>query len=123
MKEQLIKLDVAKLAKEKGFDIPCKSKFTILKTKVVEKTNSKHNANSKKDNVYSRPTQGLLQKGLREIYDIHVEVFSHKYKTKELSILDRVFYVSINGNRMSETFESFEAALEKGLKEGLKIIK
>jgi len=133
MKEEIITFETAKLAKDSGFQIPCKSKFVVLKTKIVEKTNSTHNANSKKDNVYARPTQTLLQKWLREKHNIYAKTHP-VYKNGKVMYEFIIFLLNKRlgeygfKNLMSINIEPYywemdEEALEKALQEGLKLIK
>ncbi len=93
MIEELISFETAKLAKEKGFNEQC-----------------------------SAPTQSLLQKWLREVHNIHVNVsygltFTFKING-DLKGNDYVDYSNIE-EYWSRTYEE---ALEKGLIEGLKLI-
>tara|TARA_R110002012_G_C11328222_1_gene576686 strand:- start:196 stop:495 length:300 start_codon:yes stop_codon:yes gene_type:complete len=82
MKEQLISFETAKLAKEKGFNWPClcyrqKSAVigdeTILEVMEGEKY---YDWNSYPQvPFYSMPTQSLLQKWLREVYNVHIQIY------------------------------------------------
>jgi len=74
MKDELVSFEVAKLAKEKGFNIPCRSKYTVMKTKRKFTTNSMLSRVSTKDNVYAVPTLSLLQRWLREKHNIHIHL-------------------------------------------------
>jgi hypothetical protein len=99
MKDELIKFETAKLAKEKGFDVPCNHYiYTSKALKIVNKnregltgdknTFKENHTFSQKDRLHkgrmvsrnshlttiSTPTQSLLQKWLREEHDIHVEI-------------------------------------------------
>jgi len=118
MKEQLISLKTAKLAKEKGFYIPwLKNHFNISENKqhgmeveggeLYEYTDNNHVGLS---------AQSLLQKWLREKYNLHILV---KPWTGDIK-------VTINGitqHQSVKPFNSYEEALEKALYEGLKLIK
>lgn len=71
IKEQLISFEIAKLAKEKGFKEDSRYCFDVN----GDSYNVGHNNKIESDQpVYSRPTQSLLQRWLREIHNIHVEV-------------------------------------------------
>jgi hypothetical protein len=143
MKEQLITFETAKLAKEKEFDceVSCSIATTIsCKTEIKQysKSLSEFDFNNFGKNstvkFYSRPTQTLLQKWLREIHNIKVFVTTHtevnaKYSytvlyppTKGWSLSRDKFsrYINTKGNL---TDESYEKVLEEGLQEGLKLIK
>ena len=89
MEEQRISFKTAKLAKEKGFDLETSYFYTKPNSKMFgidEKGRAYHIKNTAKkiymcgeeatlniENVYVAPTQSLLQKWLREKYDILVE--------------------------------------------------
>ena len=120
MEEQLISLETAKLAKEKGFNEECyftydkiSKEYCIFKSEYSE-TNSEINKY-----IYSAPTQSLLQKWLREKHNILIFPYIN-FQEKDY------FYCSIfpkNGDRFStEDFLTYEEALEVGLQEALKLI-
>ena len=121
MKEQLISFETAKLAKEKGFDI-VQSNFYDEKTTMLCYGDTR-NYNTIK-NCLSTPTQSLLQRWLREKYDIFVEtqtylvdgLFKHMFIIK--TTMDYEIDVRDSGNN----FPSLEKALEKGLQEALKAL-
>ena len=121
MKEELIAFDTAKLAKEKGFNIPCNDFYDLY-----DNPNNKNLSYSLKDNwndykSYSAPTQSLLQKWLREVHEIYVITRPYKMSDKYK------FFVTISSNEDNPTFENkfdtYEEALEKGLQKALKLIK
>jgi hypothetical protein len=90
MQEQLIEFETAKLAKEKGFEIETLHFYTKPNSKMFgidEKGRSYPIKNTFKklykcgeqaalniESVYLAPTQSLLQKWLREIHNIHIEI-------------------------------------------------
>jgi len=99
MKEQLISFETAKLAKEKGFDVPCNSyiytpealkllnknrenitgnKNTFKKDHIFTQRNKYHKGREVDRNKYtttiSVPTQSLLKRWVREKHFISVEV-------------------------------------------------
>ena len=131
MKEQIVSFEVAKLAKEKGFNIPCKSKYTVMKTKRKFTTNSMLSRISTKDNVYSVPTQSLLQKWLREKYkmDIYIEALLEK-QTKNRRYSSVLIYfqgdlrviIRKNFSKEDDFYLVYEEALEDILEEALKLI-
>ena len=72
--------------------------------------------------VYSRPTQSVLARWLREKHGIHVEPglmfmspYNYGYKIKRNAI-------SMIGSGISNKFETYEEAYEKGLLSALKLI-
>ena len=136
MKDELILLKTAILAKEKGFDEQCYRLF--YKETLIPSDES--NCNSLNEvNVYSAPTQSLLQRWLRESHDVFIEVKragsspiegTTKRKKKYLTIIlmghDMLPYpLQIDGNYENGTLfmDSYEQALEHGLIEALKQLK
>jgi hypothetical protein len=141
MKEQLITFETAKLAKQKqfGYDfnkslpeyVPifyCESDLDdVLDMGTLEETECQGEDIIRGD-FYFRPTQSLLQKWLREVHKIHVDI-------KEWELTDWYFY--IKDGRTSPVknirikidvdtkweFDLYEEALEVGLLEGLKLVK
>lgn len=151
MKEQLISFETAKLAKEKGFNLKCGNGFsidchggyapftTIIRHINTDKTTGIH---------YASPTQSLLQKWLREVYNIHIEVLP-RYNPKKLNTEDVLYSWAISGKDFTElnghddvlnhwigihneppyiedlfyhVVNTYEEALEIGLQEALKLI-
>ena len=103
MEEQLISFETAKLAKEKGWDGDFVESHKIL------------------------TTQSLLQKWLREIHGIEVEIRKHFacYNIIRICIYDEARDlnddVDLNGLEFKD-FKTYEEALEVGLQEALKQI-
>lgn len=140
MKEELISFETAKLAKEKGF-----SEKTMYWHYIEEGNYDPINSaiiptdfNERFGDRYSLPTQSLLQKWLREEYEIHVYITPYgkrvKEKFEEWSVsMIRELKLSSEENHMnhwddrkfwdSVTFKTYELALEKGLQSALKLLK
>src|SRR5574344_75318 len=76
IEEQYVSFETAKLAKEKGFDIPTRYGFSERRSLV--RVDTSDNWNQDKE-LYSRPTQSLLARWLREIHNMCVEVYSTGY--------------------------------------------
>ena len=57
-----------------------------------------------------------IQKWIREDFDIHIEVTSHKYKIKELNGIPRTYKY----NHSKENYSTYFEALQAGIKETLK---
>jgi len=112
MKEQLITFKTAKLAKEKGLLIPPQKNWYTR--------TGNFNSYSPKS-PYWVITQSLLQKWLREKHSIIV------YYIPSLTPNGIYFTYQIYGRSIlfeeSKWKETPEEALEKGLQEGLKLIK
>ena len=137
MKEQLISFETAKLAKEKGFNIPTISYYNPkgrseesegYMTERLESSNWNNGQGSypthAKDVECSAPTQSLLQKWLREVHDIHINI-----RTNTVSGGNYFFYLFQTRAPFYTLFvseknsDNYEKALECALKESLKLIK
>lgn len=129
MEDELINFETAKLAKEKGF---CSNVATYFRNKHEDKSTSSlenfnHWFDSENTKYYSRPTQSLLKKWLREVHNIHIDVkidivISHK---GEMIYGKRVFKYPIKTTSLPLFFyhwSTYEKALEAGLQEALKLI-
>ena len=130
MKDELVGFETAKLAKEKGFNWECRflyhSELGWEEGKGVD-----YNWNS--FDSFSAPTQSLLQRWLREVHEIDIEIeltdnSRHSYYESSIKkqdirdyndedCFDQVRQVHIKGK-----FKTYEQALEKGLQEALKVI-
>jgi hypothetical protein len=128
MTETLISLDTAKLAKEKGFDLPCRTFYNEgsglrLQSDTLLRTG--------KDVFYEVPTQSLLQKWLRDVHGWHIlviPVVTMGYTFKIMKVWKKDFdpnveietppYSGVNAYDYSD----YEEALEAGLIEGLKLL-
>ena len=155
MQEQLISFETAKVAKEKGYNIEGQTVFDLKNDNKI--INFKDNAiqefindaetgyrdkalyylkdgiNVTDDNTDEgyfllAPTQSLLQKWLREVHDILMniiydgndEVFRVEIIKQNKDRTRIVFFIE-KGNYRVE-FNTYEEALEYGLKEALKLI-
>lgn len=132
MEDQIISFETAKLAKEKGFNIPTrnfyadsswdsKEIYSVIEVGYNEFTDSMENNHGFGD-ITLIPTQSLLQRWLREVQGIHVEAtFDSFHKVYYIQL-----YLKDNHTFHGEDdriFKTYEEALEKGLIEGLKLIK
>lgn len=137
MKEQLITFKVAKLAKEKGFNwevyysydervelAEYAKNFNLDTDEVVDirLDHLKIDFNGISNNFISAPTQSLLQKWLREVHNIHIQIF---FINNSFRVKVKYFYkdmiMSLPITRYAH--KTYEEALEKGLLEGLIKIK
>lgn len=140
MKEELVKFETALLAREKGFAVETVSHFkhkedySIVKSSVGNYQNWNFFRGKPRRLTTSRPTQSLLQKWLREVHKIHVEVkftdntILNYYEVNVLSSKDREFNDEDFTDSAKRIFieggyKTYEEALEIGLQETLKLIK
>jgi hypothetical protein len=119
--EEICTYELCKLAKEKGFN-------EYVEAFYAEDCNMPHTQGPEKWNEYKGrcavPTQGLLQRWLREKKNIHIEIIataSGYYwcvnKTNGTSITDSD--VLDRGTNDGGCFDTFELALEDALKYAL----
>lgn len=124
MVEKIIELETAKLAKEKGFNIPVWDFFDENREEEnvigwIGDSFEEKLEFAKEFVEYWRPTQSLLQKWLREVHHIDVWVVPSKNLDEELCysyLIDTLNYTD------SEDYTTYEEALEEGLQEALKLI-
>mgnify|MGYP001275666534 CR=1 FL=1 len=143
MQEELVTLETAKLAKEKGFDVPVWDYFQVTCSKQPSECHrpTKSNWNTYNEyEVYSRPSQSLLQRWLREVHNIRVLV---DFETIDDSTTDYTYKIvrdipegkgrkkdtwdfyetTYSFNQGGGWYKTYEEALEIGLQESLKQIK
>jgi hypothetical protein len=125
--ERLISLETAKLAKEKGFNIPvldCINENEEIGDKedfVLFNYNQFLSEKWSTQNLYSCPSQGLLQRWLREKHELFVFVNYRSFGVEECN----GWYYHIGkspDHYSSDQFKTYEEAMEEGLIEGLKQI-
>lgn len=123
MKKQLISFKTAKLAKEKGF--PQDSCLHVYD----ENGKQSRIVRSIKENEIDAPTQSVLQKWLREKYNCHIYIEPIWNSTEEAkdplgepNYMPWVIFGWIEEDEEEEYYETYEEALEAGLKQALKLI-
>lgn len=122
MKETLISFETAVLAKEKEFNEECLNYYMGSKRLFNSNTLKNNNKKEISKEKYSAPTLSLLQKWLREVHNINIEIswnsnLSHKYQVQIHNLEKFCVYDSII------EYNTYEEALEEGVYEGLKLIK
>lgn len=123
--ERVISFEVAKYLRGKGFFERCENYYTIEENGFPKGVlNHVHVG-------IPAPTQTQLQKWLRECHKISVEVNYHTFAVARCNgwyygfmDLKRQARIGLreNGKTLFDGFESYEAALEAGLKVGLSLI-
>lgn len=120
MEEQLVSFETAKLAKEKGFSEPIMYAYDNKGNKYSRDSIS-HDFNIR--GLLSAPTQSLLQKWLREVYDLEVHIGLSYTNNKKSGYNTSLFGKTFGNNKYLESkFKTYEEALEVGLLEGLKLV-
>jgi hypothetical protein len=132
MTEKLIELETAKLAKEKGFEWLTRNYFGQINAEPFEThENSLDDYNSsrwdeKGGEWISRPTQSLLQKWLREVYNIDLDIYrnvlTENYRVNEVYV-DCKEINNLYDYTEEIEYKTYEEALEEGLIVGLKQLK
>lgn len=135
MEDQLITFETAKLAKERGFNIPVYPQYyEITEGKAILDVNIEYSNTHyiKEKDYFPAPTQSLLQRWLREVHKIHIHTYSihlqdgsgykwsvDVYNLKKLTDED---YIVMTGHAFKDGIkDTFEEALELGLNAALKI--
>jgi hypothetical protein len=124
MKEELITFETAKLAKERGFNIPCKKVYNTFGESWDSYYSTMKNDSVDSGAKCSAPTQALLQKWLREVHEIYVRPFESWSFDNTLEYCCTVNGTHVNHGVIDKPinrFDSYEEALEIGLQEGLKL--
>ena len=118
MKEHLISYKIAKLAKEKGFNIEINQYWC----NGIISDNFQQNVdwNNIAESHISAPTQSLLQKWLREKHNISILIFSYlDGKLNAFEIVDINKCINEFDIIHKQLFDTYEKALEQALKEAL----
>ena len=125
MKDELISFETAKLAKEKGFNEYCKYVHdTFDNIEEWDDGDEKHKNSYKNASVYySAPTQSLLQKWLREVHGIYIDVKIDTIGIRNDKYAKRVYKLETEIPLFNYKYQKYEEALEAGLQEALKLIK
>ena len=142
MEEQLITFETAKLAKEKGFNIPIINFYDPkgyctdalgYQTERLEESDWNNGMGSyptpSEEVSCSAPTQSLLQKWLREIHNIHI-IIHYDYSiiggyivTNIIKSIEPIIINQVNKKSKYENYRTYEDVLEIGLQKALKLIK
>lgn len=116
MNEDYVSFEVAKLLKEKGFDLPCQAFYDNDRVLIVSPV---HTVNDElEDSDIACPTLYVAQKWLREVQGIHIVI---DFKSKD-SWYYRIYDLDENEliEQSEEYFNTYEGALQAGILESLK---
>ena len=119
IEEQYVSLETAKLLKEAGFDVPCTSQYTENEFAWENLRKTDFNKNGY---VFSRPTQALAARWLREVHKLLVFAFPN-YQTPprwQGKIYNLSSGITTNVCGMKD---SYEEAMEEGLIYAIESIK
>lgn len=124
MTEELITLETAKLLKEKGFNEYCKDIIREDNGRMMQSV-FRTNKDLPKG-AYSRPTQSIAAKWLRETKNLHISIIrnacGYGYDICKADngthITDGIFKGPNDGGQ----WDTYEEALEVGIQEALKLV-
>jgi len=138
MQEQLISFETAKLAKEKGLIISTRcgyfgdfgdldgDTYPFLGTYSFYRDLKCYN---NEEHQIATPSQSLLQKWLREKYNLIIIVYLNKEKRESNFIYNYTFHVHYENDILGlasytdgTLYKTYEEALEIGLEKGLELI-
>ena len=122
IEENYVSFDTAKMLKKAGFDVPCTSQYTD--NGFGWDNLSRVNYNSC-ESLFSRPTQALAARWLREVhhyavcvwYSAEHEKWFHAHGDLDNMMFDEEYSIS------DFIYDSYEQALEAGLQFALRLIK
>ena len=130
MRDELIQEETAKLDKVKGFDNGCEYLWGEYEGYIgLHHADNYNRMNT--DKQFSAPRQELLHKWLREEHRMVIIMTPHKTQEDTVMWFSQVFtlksynmtFKSFNYISMFEKGDTYEEALEGGLKAALKLIK
>lgn len=121
MENDLISFETAKTAKEKGFNFGCTYYYDFSGSigsgrEIVNRINW----NKSNDSIYSAPTQSQIQKWLRVVHGIHIEILLeenspyNKFYYRIMRI-GEYFTLSHDGTYSNYYEGILEIAIQKGL--------
>lgn len=116
--EQYVSFETAKLLKKAGFDALCSSVFTV--NDEMEIDNLKRMNYNEYEASFSRPTQALAARWLREVHRIFIMISptSDGFEYKLYDLLRERSALCFGYTKAN----SYEVALERGLQDSLKQI-
>lgn len=132
MRDDVILFETAKLARDKGFKVPCDGRYFWdhkwqLSLKGAAKCSNDSDMKDRSNVSYCAPTQSLIQKWLRDEHRIYVTVSSIEdgenilfdYSIKQKA---QIFGYSEIKTKLQE-FKTYDEALESGIEKALNLIK
>lgn len=123
MEDQLISFEVAKLAKSKGFNEPTDPAYGTEGVLYFQHDGEEYPNSDLLELFYSAPTQSLLQKWLREVHNLAIEINAPDSQDEKWSCQLHIPYKFGNLFNNSVEGNTYEDALEEGLQAALNLIK
>lgn len=126
IEEQYVSFETAKLAKEKGFNEPCRHYYLNGAKEVNNETimiyDLPYPYNSTDKNYFAAPTQSLLARWLREKHKLFIEVTVDSIRLIREGDSKIVNLKNADYTNNKEEFRSYEEAMEAGLQDALKLL-
>ena len=126
IEEQYVSFETAKLAKEKGFNEPCRHYYLNGAKEVNNETimiyDLPYPYNSTDKNYFAAPTQSLLARWLREKHKLFIEVTIDSIRLIREGDSKIVNLKNADYTNNKEEFRSYEEAMEAGLQDALKLL-
>lgn len=123
MTEELVTLETAKMLRKKGFNEYCKNVIDI--NNIPRETLYRINDDLPKQ-CFSQPTQSIVQKWLREVKNLHIEIYrnacGYGYIIVKANNGTWMEDDDAKGPNVGGNWDTYEEALEEGLQEALKLI-
>lgn len=124
MKDEFVTLETARLLKEKGFNEYCEE---LIREDGGWITHTSFRKNSDLPELcYSRPTQSVAQRWLREARNIHICIYNcacgYGYEISKADNGTHIASSTYKGTNDGGEWDAYEEALEAGLQESLKLI-
>lgn len=118
--EDYVTIEVAKLLKEKGYNEKCSSLYLSNATFIEDMYSCKDFEKKIENGFYDAPILSQAAKWLREEHNIHIDVrVGWTSWMFDIYTIDSLHHFDVEDNR---EYSSYEEALNKGIKEALKII-
>ena len=125
MGEALVSFKTAELAKEKKFEWLVRNSYSINPTYNHHLIDEDYMENWNTLNAVSAPTQSLLQRWLREVHSININIRHIPHNQKYSYNITGSYHKGEKGILISydfKSFESYEDSLEESLFESLSLI-
>jgi len=125
MSDKIITFQTAKLAKEKGFNVSTSKRYVYRGIEHTEKSYIGVLTDTPLQCDILAPTQSFLQKWLRDVYKIDIEVMKVEEGYKSYAFKNhtqRVKLVCDFINERKGIHEDYEISLEEALIEGLNLV-
>lgn len=119
IKEAYVSFEVAKLLKEKGFDVSCYGRYSVRSKEFHLDCTKAYNNGS--NFMYSAPTHQTAMRWLREVHNLCIEVYVIKNYDKKIceytyTIMDLNFPGSDDGIDCCNKYKTYEQACDAAIK-------